>query len=178
MTWTRFLRCCQTSLTIRVRPKALLEPTPWSTSLYFFRSAQATVSQTTCSVVDGIDLEAIRKFSSTFKMRRLALGLTQSQVGASLTATEGPAYSQSAICRFEKLDLTPKSAAKIQPVLEHWLRQAEEQLQDGHVLDTDCQSFYPWTVHRKTRKRRTFFSNEALNVLTTFFEKKPLPSGK
>ena len=32
-------------------------------------------------------------------MRRLVLGLTQTQVGQALSATEGPAYSQSAICR-------------------------------------------------------------------------------
>ena len=49
--------------------------------------------------MDGIDLEEIRQFARTFKIRRLALGLTQTQVGQALSATEGPAYSQSAICR-------------------------------------------------------------------------------
>lgn len=29
-------------------------------------------------------------------------------------------------CRFEKLDITPKSAQKIKPVLEHWMKEAEE----------------------------------------------------
>lgn len=48
---------------------------------------------------DGIDLEEIREFAKNFKIRRLSLGLTQTQVGQALTATEGPAYSQSAICR-------------------------------------------------------------------------------
>jgi len=28
--------------------------------------------------------------------------------------------------RFEKLDITPKSAQKIKPVLEHWMKEAEE----------------------------------------------------
>ncbi|XP_021234765.1 POU domain, class 6, transcription factor 1 [Numida meleagris] len=49
---------------------------------------------------DGINLEEIREFAKNFKIRRLSLGLTQTQVGQALTATEGPAYSQSAICRW------------------------------------------------------------------------------
>ncbi|XP_069614724.1 POU domain, class 6, transcription factor 1 isoform X1 [Ranitomeya imitator] len=49
---------------------------------------------------DGINLEEIREFAKDFKIRRLSLGLTQTQVGQALTATEGPAYSQSAICRY------------------------------------------------------------------------------
>ncbi|NWS47284.1 PO6F1 factor, partial [Probosciger aterrimus] len=50
---------------------------------------------------DGINLEEIREFAKNFKIRRLSLGLTQTQVGQALTATEGPAYSQSAICRYQ-----------------------------------------------------------------------------
>lgn len=48
---------------------------------------------------EAINLEEIREFAKNFKIRRLSLGLTQTQVGQALTATEGPAYSQSAICR-------------------------------------------------------------------------------
>ncbi|KAK6466868.1 POU domain, partial [Huso huso] len=80
---------------------------------------------------DGINLEEIREFAKNFKIRRLSLGLTQTQVGQALTATEGPAYSQSAICRFEKLDITPKSAQKLKPVLERWLAEAELWNQKG-----------------------------------------------
>ncbi len=49
--------------------------------------------------VDGINLEEIKEFAKAFKMKRLSLGLTQTQVGQALSMTEGPAYSQSAICR-------------------------------------------------------------------------------
>jgi hypothetical protein len=77
------------------------------------------------TTVDGVNLDEIREFAKAFKLRRLALGLTQTQVGQALSATKGPAYSQSAICRFEKLDITPKSAAKIKPVLEKWMQEAE-----------------------------------------------------
>lgn len=56
--------------------------------------------QTAPSEVDGVNLEEIREFAKAFKIRRLSLGLTQTQVGQALSATEGPAYSQSAICRY------------------------------------------------------------------------------
>ena len=49
--------------------------------------------------MDGINLDEIKEFARQFKIRRLSLGLTQTQVGQALSATEGPAYSQSAICR-------------------------------------------------------------------------------
>ncbi len=44
-------------------------------------------------------IEDIRRFARAFKMKRLSLGLTQTQIGRALTAADGPAYSQSAICR-------------------------------------------------------------------------------
>nr|KAG5714157.1 hypothetical protein BaRGS_018374 [Batillaria attramentaria] len=86
---------------------------------------------TESTTVDGINLDEIKEFARQFKIRRLSLGLTQTQVGQALSATEGPAYSQSAICRFEKLDITPKSAQKIKPVLERWMSEAEERYKNG-----------------------------------------------
>lgn len=59
----------------------------------------STDPQTATGEVDGVNLEEIREFAKAFKIRRLSLGLTQTQVGQALSATEGPAYSQSAICR-------------------------------------------------------------------------------
>lgn len=58
-----------------------------------------TISQSDANTVDGINLEEIKEFAKAFKIRRLSLGLTQTQVGQALSITEGPAYSQSAICR-------------------------------------------------------------------------------
>ncbi|PAA53460.1 hypothetical protein BOX15_Mlig006637g1 [Macrostomum lignano] len=78
------------------------------------------------SVVDGVDLNEIGQFAREFKLRRLRLGLTQTQIGAALSAARGPAYSQSAISRFEKLDVTPRSAARIKQALQAWLVEAEE----------------------------------------------------
>ena len=60
-----------------------------------------TISSSTHNgvVVDGVNLDEMREFAKQFKIRRLSLGLTQTQVGQALSVTEGPSYSQSAICR-------------------------------------------------------------------------------
>ncbi|XP_057245403.1 POU domain, class 6, transcription factor 1-like, partial [Malurus melanocephalus] len=142
---------------------------------------------------DGINLEEIREFAKTFKLRRLSLGLTQTQVGQALTATEGPSYSQSAICRlekldiplnvpmsplvpnvprFEKLDITPKSAQKLKPVLEKWLREAEQRQREGQQRLLEFVGGEPG----KKRKRRTSFTPQALEALNAHFERNALPT--
>ncbi|XP_023671922.1 POU domain, class 6, transcription factor 2-like isoform X1 [Paramormyrops kingsleyae] len=160
--------------------------------------------------VDGVSLEEIREFAKAFKVRRLSLGLTQTQVGQALSAAEGPAYSQSAICRhtilrshfflpqeaqentiasslraklnpgllyparFEKLDITPKSAQKIKPVLERWMAEAEARQHSGMQNLTEFIGSEP----SKKRKRRTSFTPQALEILNMHFEKNTHPSGQ
>ncbi|XP_034023281.1 POU domain, class 6, transcription factor 2 isoform X1 [Thalassophryne amazonica] len=166
--------------------------------------------QTAPSEVDGVNLEEIREFAKAFKIRRLSLGLTQTQVGQALSAAEGPAYSQSAICRhtilrshfflpqeaqentigssltgklnpgllyparFEKLDITPKSAQKIKPVLERWMAEAEARHRSGMQNLTEFIGSEP----SKKRKRRTSFTPQALEILNNHFEKNTHPSGQ
>ncbi|KAF7653900.1 hypothetical protein LDENG_00077240 [Lucifuga dentata] len=130
--------------------------------------------QQAVSSEEGINLEEIREFAKNFKIRRLSLGLTQTQVGQALTATEGPAYSQSAICRFEKLDITPKSAQKLKPVLEKWLAEAEHWNQKGQQNLMEFVGGEP----SKKRKRRTSFTPQAIDVLNSYFEKNALPTGQ
>ncbi|XP_037833093.1 POU domain, class 6, transcription factor 1 isoform X2 [Kryptolebias marmoratus] len=130
--------------------------------------------QQTVGSEDSINLEEIREFAKNFKIRRLSLGLTQTQVGQALTATEGPAYSQSAICRFEKLDITPKSAQKLKPVLEKWLAEAEHWNQKGQQNLMEFVGGEP----SKKRKRRTSFTPQAIEVLNSYFEKNTLPTGQ
>ncbi|CAF3420541.1 unnamed protein product [Rotaria sp. Silwood1] len=129
------------------------------------------------TTIDGINLEEIKQFAKAFKLRRLALGLTQTQVGQALSVTRGPAYSQSAICRFEKLDITPKSASKIKPVLEKWMREAElkygDRLKNG---PTNLQDLVT-DLNTKKRKRRTSFTPQALEKLNDAFELNTHPSG-
>ncbi|XP_064551947.1 POU domain, class 6, transcription factor 2 isoform X6 [Drosophila montana] len=158
---------------------------------------EPTINQATTNVVDGIDLDEIKEFAKAFKLRRLSLGLTQTQVGQALSVTEGPAYSQSAICSsalaaqmyaaqlstqqqnmFEKLDITPKSAQKIKPVLERWMKEAEEsshwnRYKSGQNHLTDYIGVEP----SKKRKRRTSFTPQALELLNAHFERNTHPSG-
>ncbi|XP_065155384.1 POU domain, class 6, transcription factor 1-like isoform X2 [Atheta coriaria] len=153
---------------------------------------QPTINQTSSNVVDGINLDEIKDFAKAFKLRRLSLGLTQTQVGQALSVTEGPAYSQSAICSalasqmfaaaqlssqqqamFEKLDITPKSAQKIKPVLERWMKEAEDRYKSGQNHLTDFIGIEP----SKKRKRRTSFTPQALELLNAHFERNTHPSG-
>ncbi|EEC05119.1 pou domain transcription factor, putative [Ixodes scapularis] len=146
--------------------RGLLAPSPP-------RPPKVTISHTDANIVDGINLEEIKNFAKAFKLRRLSLGLTQTQVGLALSSSEGPSYSQSAICRFEKLDITPKSAQKIKPVLERWMREAEERYRNGERCASDLVGIEP----SKKRKQRTSFTPAALEVLNRFFETSRHPSG-
>ncbi|KAL7014220.1 hypothetical protein ACKWTF_015809 [Chironomus riparius] len=126
------------------------------------------------SLPDGIDLDEINEFAQAFKLQRLSLGLTQTQVGQALSVTEGPAYSQSAICRFEKLDITPKSAQKIKPVLEQWMKEAKgSRFKMGENPLTE----FMGVETSKKRKRRTSFTPHALEILNSSFERNTHPSG-
>ncbi|OAD59761.1 POU domain, class 6, transcription factor 2 [Eufriesea mexicana] len=172
----------------------------------------------------NINLDEIKEFAKVFKFRRLSLGLTQTQVGQALSVTEGPAYSQSAICSalatqmyasqiasqqqatFEKLDITPKSAQKIKPVLERWMKTAEERMGEtvsGAELRaaTGTAGFirvakevaYRLPPSRqnnglqltdligvetsKKRKRRTSFTPQALEMLNAHFNRNTHPNG-
>lgn len=136
-------------------------------------SIAETINNTDAAIVDGVNLSDIRDFAKQFKLRRLQLGLTQTQVGMALSATQGPSYSQSAICRFEKLDITPKSAQKIKPVLEAWMSEAETKLQNGNPA---ALSEFMGSESNKKRKRRTSFTPQALDLLNEFFKKNTHPS--
>lgn len=85
-----------------------------------------------------------------------------------------PPQTISSTFRFEKLDITPKSAQKIKPVLERWMQEAEERYKNGIQNLTDFIGSEP----SKKRKRRTSFTPQALEVLNNFFERNTHPSGK
>ncbi|XP_060803445.1 POU domain, class 6, transcription factor 2 [Amyelois transitella] len=176
---------------IKMSPGSVKSPSQDDADLLADSPNQPTISQSSSNVVDGINLEDIKEFAKAFKLRRLGLGLTQTQVGQALSVTEGPAYSQSAICSalasqmlaaqlssqqqniFEKLDITPKSAQKIKPVLERWMKEAEERYASGQNHLTDFIGMEP----SKKRKRRTSFTPQALELLNAHFERNTHPSG-
>ncbi|XP_038209916.1 POU domain, class 6, transcription factor 2 isoform X1 [Zerene cesonia] len=176
---------------VKLSPGSVKSPSHEENDLLADSPNQPTISQSSGNVVDGINLEDIKEFAKAFKLRRLGLGLTQTQVGQALSVTEGPAYSQSAICSalasqmlaaqlssqqqniFEKLDITPKSAQKIKPVLERWMKEAEERYASGQNHLTDFIGMEP----SKKRKRRTSFTPQALELLNAHFERNTHPSG-
>ncbi len=75
---------------------------------------------------DGVDLDEMRDLVGRFRRKRVSLGLSQSQVGMdfeSLSASGSednafPSYSQSQICRIERLDITPRQARAVKPILQ------------------------------------------------------------
>ncbi|XP_039753549.1 POU domain, class 6, transcription factor 1 isoform X4 [Pararge aegeria] len=85
---------------VKLSPGSVKSPSHDDGDLLADSPHQPTISQSSGNVVDGINLEDIKEFAKAFKLRRLGLGLTQTQVGQALSVTEGPAYSQSAICRY------------------------------------------------------------------------------
>ncbi|XP_045517442.1 POU domain, class 6, transcription factor 1 isoform X4 [Pieris brassicae] len=85
---------------VKMSPVSVKSPSHEENDLLADSPNQPTISQSSGNVVDGINLEDIKEFAKAFKLRRLGLGLTQTQVGQALSVTEGPAYSQSAICRY------------------------------------------------------------------------------
>ena len=177
-------------------------------------SCQATIAHTiktsSARIVDGVNLEDVQEFARLFKMRRQQLNMTQTQVGNALALSQGPTYSQSAICRyvlpqlpasrlpvactrfppfcsgfprqqqlftpnrffssflclrFEKLDISPKSALKIMPVLKEWMAEAEKLHKSGQLTMTDVVG----PDSNKKRKRRTTFATAATERLNQFF---------
>lgn len=76
--------------------------------------------------------------------------------------------------RFEKLDITPKSAQKIKPVLERWMSLAEERYKSGLQNLSTFVGLEP----SKKRKRRTSFTPQALEILNEHFEHSTHPSGR
>lgn len=71
------------------------------------------------------------------------------------------------------MDITPKSAQKIKPVLEKWMVDAEERFANGTTTFTDIVG----SDSNKKRKRRTSFKPDALDLLSAFFEHNTHPTG-
>lgn len=99
-------------------------------------------------------------------MTRVKLGLTQTQVHQAIKTLYSTSYSQSAICRFEKLEITPRAALKIKPVLEQWMTEAESKYQNGEILGYDD---IFGVNSNKSRKKRTTYDDFSKATLEAFF---------
>ena len=113
------------------------------------------------------ELQELERFASGFKMRRIKLGYTQTNVGAALAKlSDGTDFSQTTICRFENLQLSYKNACKLKPLLEAWLAKAEAM----GVVNNDK------PVSERKRKRRTTIGLHAKEMLERYFQRQPKPS--
>ena len=124
---------------------------------------QSTRNQRFGILADTSLTPEMKNFIETFRARRIALCYTQDDVGNELSRTNGPSYSQSFISRFESKNLGLKAAEKMKPILQAWIEQKELECAKGLRV---C----------KKRKRRTSFTNEALQFLIRMFEQNPKPS--
>ncbi|KAK1343783.1 hypothetical protein QTO34_014336 [Cnephaeus nilssonii] len=119
--------------------------------------------------MDSPEIRELEKFANEFKVRRIKLGYTQTNVGEALAAVHGSEFSQTTICRFENLQLSFKNACKLKAILSKWLEEAE---QVGALYNEKV------GVNEKKRKRRTTISIAAKGALERHFGEQNKPSSQ
>ncbi|XP_041067746.1 pituitary-specific positive transcription factor 1 [Carcharodon carcharias] len=119
--------------------------------------------------MDSPEIKELEMFANQFKIRRIKLGYTQTNVGEALAAVHGSEFSQTTICRFENLQLSFKNACKLKSILSKWLDEAEQ----AGALNNERAG----TNDRK-RKRRTTISLLAKEALETQFGHQCKPSSQ
>ncbi|XP_038657150.1 pituitary-specific positive transcription factor 1 [Scyliorhinus canicula] len=119
--------------------------------------------------MDSPEIKELEMFANQFKVRRIKLGYTQTNVGEALAAVHGSEFSQTTICRFENLQLSFKNACKLKSILSKWLDEAEQ----AGALNNERAG----TNDRK-RKRRTTISLLAKEALETHFGHQSKPSSQ
>ena len=78
----------------------------------------------------SINMDEIKNFAKTFNKRRKSLGYSHVQVIQSLESDKDPIYNEINLARFERLDITPRTTAKMKPALEKWLVNKEIKFSD------------------------------------------------
>ncbi|XP_030614552.1 pituitary-specific positive transcription factor 1 isoform X3 [Archocentrus centrarchus] len=119
--------------------------------------------------MDSPQIRELEMFANDFKIRRIKLGYTQTNVGEALAAVHGSEFSQTTICRFENLQLSFKNACKLKAILAKWLDEAEL----AGALYNDKIG-----MNERKRKRRTTISLGAKEALERSFVEKTKPSSQ
>ena len=81
----------------------------------------------------SINVDEIKNFAKTFNQRRKSLGYSHAQVIQSMDTDQkekDPVYNEINLARFERLDITPRSTAKMKLGLEKWLVNTEIKFSD------------------------------------------------
>ena len=117
--------------------------------------------------------EEAHRFVQEFKARRIALKLTQSDIGEELNLRAGARYGQSYISRMESIQLSTAIVLRMKPLLLKLLEEKEEERRRmKQNMDFDEEEYH---IDRK-RKKRTNFTPEQSLLLTKFFADQPRPS--
>ncbi|XP_063675757.1 pituitary-specific positive transcription factor 1-like [Bolinopsis microptera] len=114
------------------------------------------------------ELKTLEDFANEFKIRRIKLGYTQTNVGGALASVHGTDFSQTTICRFENLQLSFKNACKLMPILRKWLEETEKSGKHGQEISPS----------ERKRKRRTTIGVSAKDNLEQHFERQSKPSSQ
>lgn len=155
---------------LRPPPQQYITTMPYLQQLQTASMPQAparTISANQQPEPDSNEVKDLEDFARSFKVRRIKLGYTQTNVGQALAEVHGTDFSQTTICRFENLQLSYKNAQKLKPILEKWLEEAEKQ---GVQHKEEEQS------PERRRKRRTSIGVGAKETLERHFATQPKPS--
>ena len=110
----------------------------------------------------------LQQFARSIRERRIALRLTQADVGLALGRLYGNSLSQTTISRFEAMQLSAKNMQTIRPLLEKWLKEA-----DSHPLSVGEGTE---ATPSKRRKRRTLIGPLIKGSLENHYKANPKPS--
>ncbi|KZC14131.1 POU domain, class 2, transcription factor 1 [Dufourea novaeangliae] len=121
------------------------------------------------------DLEELEQFAKTFKQRRIKLGFTQGDVGLAMGKLYGNDFSQTTISRFEALNLSFKNMCKLKPLLQKWLEDADNSLNNPNSLSNPLTT--PEAIGRR-RKKRTSIETSVRVALEKAFMQNPKPTSE
>ncbi|XP_054264079.1 POU domain, class 2, transcription factor 1-like isoform X1 [Macrosteles quadrilineatus] len=121
------------------------------------------------------DLEELETFAKTFKQRRIKLGFTQGDVGLAMGKLYGNDFSQTTISRFEALNLSFKNMCKLKPLLQKWLLDADNSVNNPNSLNNPLTT--PEAIGRR-RKKRTSIETSVRVALEKAFLQNPKPTSE
>lgn len=88
-------------------------------------------------VNENNNLASIKEFAISFSKKRQSLGISKNQIVQALKNSNDPQLNESTLTKFERLDITPRSGAKMRPVLEKLINSSELKLSDRYSKFTN-----------------------------------------
>lgn len=102
-------------------------------------------------------------------------GFTQGDVGLAMGKLYGNDFSQTTISRFEALNLSFKNMCKLKPLLQKWLEDADNTLNNPSALSNPMTT--PEAIGRR-RKKRTSIETSVRVALEKAFMANPKPTSE